>query len=610
MPRLPSCSLRAIVPRVLLLFVPAVAATSPLWLVAYLWITSGAQTAAGEPPELTKLAGDFQQHTQPLIKKYCLECHAADKREGELDLERFVDLASLRHDPAAWLKVVEMLDNGEMPPKDHPQPTADQRRQIRDWARGYLDAEAAANAGDPGPVVLRRLSNVEYNYTVRDLTGIDLQPAREFPVDGAAGEGFVNVGDALSISPALLEKYFAAAQGIASHMVLLPDGFRFSAKSTRPDWTDEIASEIKQLYAQYCGPETNRKIKLQGLEWNSNAGGLIPLEAYFKATIEHRAELSSPDAAQHAAAITQIAKQDKLSPKYLGILWTLLTGNEPLPLIEHVRVRWRAARPEDVPVLSEEIRQWQAALTRIHRIGHFERWQDPIDPLTASKQFKIKLTPDAKAKQVVLYLVSHDAGDGGEHDLLNWQQARLELAGRPTLLLRDLQGGLAALVQKRQSLSEAAKYLAAIDAVRSSPTVDVGALAAERGLDAAMLAAWLKYLGFAASSPTKIDMLLTERAEGFGGYAFLKYWGSSETPFVVANSSDQRIRAPGIFPPHSISLHPSPTQRVVAAWRSPISGSIKVTAGVTHTHPECGNATNYILDFRRGNERRRLAQAS
>src|SRR5437870_13694870 len=99
---------------------------------------------------------------------------------------------------------------------------------------------ALAHAGDPGPVVLRRLSNAEYTYTLRDLTGVDaLDPAREFPVDGAAGEGFTNTGNALVMSPALVTKYLDAAKDVASHAVLLPDGFRFSPHSTRQDWTNE-----------------------------------------------------------------------------------------------------------------------------------------------------------------------------------------------------------------------------------------------------------------------------------------------------------------------------------------------------------------------------------
>ena len=135
---------------------------------------------------------------------------------------------------------------------------------------------------------MRRLTNVEYNNSVRDLTGVDLQPAREFPADAAAGEGFTNVGDALVMSPSMLDKYLAAAKGIAAHAVLLPDGFRFSEKTTRPDWSEEILTEIKRLYRAYTDPRGSTRVNLQGLQWDTNSGGRIPLEKYLAATIEHR----------------------------------------------------------------------------------------------------------------------------------------------------------------------------------------------------------------------------------------------------------------------------------------------------------------------------------
>src|SRR5438270_8640775 len=121
-----------------------------------------------------------------------------------------------------------------MPPKDKPQPTAEGRKLLVSWIRGFLDAEARARAGDPGEIPLRRLSNAEYNYTIRDLTGVDLQPTREFPADGAAGEGFTNAAESLTdISPALFTKYLNASKDVSEHIVLLPDGFRFSPSKTR-----------------------------------------------------------------------------------------------------------------------------------------------------------------------------------------------------------------------------------------------------------------------------------------------------------------------------------------------------------------------------------------
>src|SRR6185437_4186700 len=92
----------------------------------------------------------------------------------------------------------------------------------------------------------------EFDYTIRDITGVDLRPTREFPADGAAGEGFTNAAEALTdISPALLTKYLNASKDIADHVVLLPDGFRFSKAKTRRDWTDEGTAALRQFYAAH-----------------------------------------------------------------------------------------------------------------------------------------------------------------------------------------------------------------------------------------------------------------------------------------------------------------------------------------------------------------------
>ena len=80
-------------------------------------------------------------------------------------------------------------------------------------------------------VLARRLSNAEYNYTIRDLTGVDIRPAKEFPVDPANQAGFDNSGESLDMSPALLNKYLQAARDVADHMVLNPDGIRVRAES-------------------------------------------------------------------------------------------------------------------------------------------------------------------------------------------------------------------------------------------------------------------------------------------------------------------------------------------------------------------------------------------
>src|SRR5262249_6411940 len=104
------------------------------------------------------LKDDFSTDVQPLVKKYCLGCHSTKVKRGSLDLERFATLDHVRKDLKPWQGLIEMLETGEMPPKDNPQPTAAERKRLIAWARAFLDAEARARAGDPGRVPLRRLS--------------------------------------------------------------------------------------------------------------------------------------------------------------------------------------------------------------------------------------------------------------------------------------------------------------------------------------------------------------------------------------------------------------------------------------------------------------------
>src|SRR6266542_2197166 len=153
-------------------------------------------------------AANFEKEIRPLLKEYCLGCHSTQKHKGDLDLERFTSMIEVRKHPKVWQAVVEQLALGEMPPKEKPQPAAAHRARLLGWANAVLDDIALARAGDPGPVVLRRLSNAEYTYTIRDLTGIEsLDPVKEFPSDSASGEGFMNVGNSLVMSPSLVIKY-------------------------------------------------------------------------------------------------------------------------------------------------------------------------------------------------------------------------------------------------------------------------------------------------------------------------------------------------------------------------------------------------------------------
>src|SRR5207245_391849 len=123
---------------------------------------------------------------------------------AQVDLRQYQSLADVTRDHSRWALVAEKLAAAEMPPKAMKQPPAAERQQVIDWVRAMRAEEARKNSGDPGVVLMRRLSNAEYNYSIRDLTGVDIRPTREFPVDPANPAGFDNSGASLAMSPALL----------------------------------------------------------------------------------------------------------------------------------------------------------------------------------------------------------------------------------------------------------------------------------------------------------------------------------------------------------------------------------------------------------------------
>ncbi|MGL4551499.1 MAG: DUF1592 domain-containing protein [Gemmataceae bacterium] len=551
---------------------PRPAWTVPLAAAALLIATGSAQKPAD---------GTFAADVKPLLAKYCLSCHGAKAKKGGLDLERFTSLDQVRKDLKPWQQLIEQVEAGEMPPAGKPRPTAEESKRLLAWTRGVLDAEARARAGDPGFVPLRRLSNAEYDATVRDLTGVDLRPTREFPADGAAGEGFTNAAEALTdISPTLLNKYLMAAKDISDRAVLLPEGFRFSPSKTRRDWTDEGTARLRRFYAEVVSGE-----------------GHLPLQPYLAATVKHREALA-------AGKVTpaEVAAKEKLNGKYLGVLWEALTDTAPSAPLDAVRARWRAAGEKDVPALAADVAAWQAALWRTVKVGNYIQasWnatggyaesltrQVPSDPPAADAvPLRLAVKPTPGQSEVTLYLA---ATGGGK---VAWQRPRFEAAGKPALLLRDYADfGPTFEADHPSAFRTAARYLAAV-AGKGAPD----------GLDAAFLKRWTEVLaldtpGTAAAVPL---VLLDEKTTPNPGAPAITGWRKKGTdlPSFLANSSGQTWNIPGRVSAHGVAVHPMPKEFVAAAWKSPVAGEVRVTARVAHAHPACGNGVAWWLEHRR-----------
>jgi len=164
---------------------------------------------------------EFARDIQPLLEQYCQDCHGNKRAKAEVNIEELGQAPDFFRDGSAWEKVRHMLHQREMPPDNKPQPTEDERIRLTEFIDAQLAKFDCSNPGmpvNPGRVTLRRLNRSEYNNTVHDLFGVDYRPAADFPND-EVGYGFDNIGDVLSLSPILMEKYLRAAEEITARAI-------------------------------------------------------------------------------------------------------------------------------------------------------------------------------------------------------------------------------------------------------------------------------------------------------------------------------------------------------------------------------------------------------
>ncbi len=282
-------------------------------------------TWAATPADL-ELERGFAKTVKPFVAAYCVGCHSGANAAAQFDLKQYATLESAALDHRRWTLVFEKLHAGEMPPKNMKQPPAAEKQQVMDWVEAMRRNEARKNAGDPGPVLVRRLSNAEYNYSIRDLTGADLKPAREFPVDPTNPAGFDNTGESLSMSPALLNKYLAAAREVANNLVLKPAGIAFAPHPMLVE-TDREKYTIQRIVNFYEKQPTD-------------------FADYFQAAwrYKHRAALEIPE-----ATLADVAAKEKVSPRYLPLVWSILEGaKEDVGPVARLQSMWRLLpTPED-----------------------------------------------------------------------------------------------------------------------------------------------------------------------------------------------------------------------------------------------------------------------
>ena len=159
----------------------------------------------------------YYNEVETILADHCFSCHGNGSNKGSVTLDDFASDDAIFAKPDSWNHVLKNVRAGLMPPAGKPQPTAAELRTLETWIKRDAFRLDPANP-DPGRVTLRRLNRVEYHNTIRDLMGIDFRADEEFPADDS-GYGFDNIGDVLSVSPLLLEKYLQAAETIVTRAV-------------------------------------------------------------------------------------------------------------------------------------------------------------------------------------------------------------------------------------------------------------------------------------------------------------------------------------------------------------------------------------------------------
>ena len=336
---------------------------------------------------------------ESMLAAKCYECHNAEKMKGDVDLKQFAADPKLAAEFEIWTKVKDTIDNGDMPPRKAKQLTSEEKAGITGWVQHSLDLLAEAKSGDPGPVTMRRLTNAEYDYTIRDLTGREYGLAKEFQTDGGGGEGFTNTGDVLFMSPAAIDKYFASARKLADHATIMPGtGVVFHPNRIGLRGPEQVKAQAQQgLYVWY---QQKAAPHLPKDDQPMREGD------YMLACWKHK----------HAKTpLEQLAKDMKLSIHFLSNWWNLVNSVEPKSrFLDLTRVAWREL-PADEKAAHERIKAIEA-----DRLS----WNNPKRPGSGSQRqqqdsdgirpYPMQTSVNGKTHA---HLCFGDIGDGNKGDI-------------------------------------------------------------------------------------------------------------------------------------------------------------------------------------------------
>ena len=236
--------------------------------------------------DLTPLAGQgvdpasrtlqFNSKIKPFLSKYCYDCHGEGSSKGQVSLDDPQKGAHQMDNRELWLQIWEYLRSDLMPPAKKEQPEIAERQEILHWIERNVFLLDHENP-DPGRITMRRLNRVEYGHTIQDLLEVEFDVTDNFPPDDT-GYGFDTIGDVLTISPLLMEKYFLAAEQIMKRAIPEEVG--------RPQPLSIAPHEFRQegnnsRTARFMRAGINHTVRT---DWKANAKGTHRLKINYEIT--------------------------------------------------------------------------------------------------------------------------------------------------------------------------------------------------------------------------------------------------------------------------------------------------------------------------------------
>jgi Protein of unknown function (DUF1592)/Protein of unknown function (DUF1588)/Protein of unknown function (DUF1585)/Protein of unknown function (DUF1587)/Protein of unknown function (DUF1595) len=325
------------------------------------WVIGFTAGLAARPVPNQALAKESGSDIRPILSHYCFECHGKDLTEGQINLEEMTGTSDFGRRFKDWEKVDRMLRGRKMPPKKMPQPSDSERTAVIQTVANELDRFITQHAGDPGRVVVRRLTSAEYAYTIQDLTGLELNALDRFLGDAASGEGFTNSGAGQFMQDSTLERYLEMAKVVAGHAVIGAGPLEFYAD---PGQTGRELSAITRIQTIY---------RKHGFRTAAGEGArpfgldLYPRAMFVAWQFRFRDELGLAD-----DTLPQLAEREGLSIRLCEHVWSVVNKKDTSFPLSIIISAWQALPPpaqrspettrKRCLELSVILREWQKTL--------------------------------------------------------------------------------------------------------------------------------------------------------------------------------------------------------------------------------------------------------